>query len=218
MMPSMRMLWITLPAGLALASAGGLLLIKANGVHTDSVPIDVSPVRHPVTKAMLSETQAHAKRVAPGFQVKDFEGKAVTIAPANGERPQFLYFVLDGCPCSFDAEPLFHRLYDRYKGKIDFVSVTDAATQKARDWSVQMLVPYPVVPDPSKEIIHAYEAKSSVYSVLLTKDGRIARMWPGYSKDILEEQNALMAKLAGVKEKPFDAQYAPVEKATGCSF
>ncbi|MGV3617146.1 MAG: peroxiredoxin family protein [Fimbriimonas sp.] len=214
----MRLFWITVPAGLAFASAGGLMYLAAMGPHTDGQGFEIPQERHPVTPEMERETAALAKRVATAFETKDFEGKPVTIAPANGERPQFVYFVLDGCPCSYDAEPLFQRLSKRYKGKIDFVTITNADEKKAREWSVQMLVPYPVISDPGKEIIGAYEAKSSVYSALITKDGRIAKMWPGYSQKILADQNALMAKLTGVKETPFDAQYAPEEKSTGCAF
>lgn len=212
------MIWITLPAGLALASGGGLMLLLANRPHTSGPTFEVGQVRHLVTPEMSQGAKAQMKKVATGFATKDYEGKPVAIAPPHMDRPQFVYFVLDGCPCSFDAEPIFHRLAKRYEGKIDFVSVTNGDVQKARDWSVQMLVPYPVVPDPNKEIIGAYAAKSSVYSALITKDGHIAKMWPGYSQSIIKDQNALMAKLSGEKEVPFDAEYAPVENATGCAF
>ena len=215
----MKPIWLAVPATLAFLAAGGALLIAAQGPHTmGEQQLLQAPVRHEVTPEMTKETAQQAKRVAPAFQVKDVDGKDVTIAPANGERPQFVYFVLDGCPCSFDAEPLFHDLYDRYKGKVDFISVTDGDQKKARTWSDQMLTPYAVVPDPKLEIIHGFQARSSVYSALITKDGRIEKMWPGYSKAILEEQNEKMAKLLGEKSKPFDAKYAPIEKATGCAF
>ena len=194
------------------------MLIAANRPHVQDVPIDTSKPRHPVTAEMTALTDAKTKKIAPGYQTEDFEGKPVTIAPPDGRRPQFVYFVLDGCPCSFDAEPLFHRLHKRYKGKIDFVSVTDAGREKARDWSVQMLVPYAVVPNPEKNIMRAYEAKSSVYAALVTKDGRIEKMWPGYSQGILKEQNAMMAKLVGERAEPFDASVAPIEKTTSCNF
>lgn len=214
----MRSLWITVPAGLAFASAGGALYILANAPHVESYDIGTGPVRHEVTSEMVSSADKQSQRVAPGFQVSDVEGKSVTIGSSIAQRPQFVYFVLDGCPCSFDAEPLFQQLGKRYKGKVDFVAVTNGNAAKARDWSVQMLVPYPVVADPNLEIIHAYKARSSVYSALITKDGRIAKMWPGYSRGILAEQNKLMAKMAGVKEVPFEAKFAPIKQAAGCSF
>jgi peroxiredoxin len=167
---------------------------------------------------MSKETGAKTEKFAPAFQLKDVDGKDVILASPGGERPQFVYFVLDGCPCSFEAEPLFHDLAERFEGQVDFVSVTDAGVEKAKKWNVQMLVPYPVVSDPKKEVIKAYGAKNSVYSALLSKDGKIVKMWPGYSVRILQEMNAMMAKLSGVPEKPFDTKYAPVADSSGCAF
>lgn len=215
----MKPLWLAVPATLALVSGGAVLLMASQDpIVIGEQKLLQAPVRHEVTAVMNKETAAQTKKIAPAFEVKDVEGKVVTLAPANGQRPQFVYFVLDGCPCSFDAEPLFQELYERYKGKIDFISVTDGDEKKARTWSDQMLVPYAVVPDPNLEIIHAYNARSSVYSALVTPDGHIEKMWPGYSKGILEEQNKKMAEALGIKPEPFDAKYAPVEKAAGCAF
>ena len=81
-----------------------------------------------------------------------------------------------------------------------------------------MDVPYPVVPDPTKRIIHAFEAKNALYSALVSTGGRIVKMWPGYSKDLLLEMNTTLAREAGVPEKPFDTKFAPIEKSTGCTF
>lgn len=174
--------------------------------------------RHLVTAQMTVETEARKNKLEPTFQVADVSGKPVTIGSRNASRPQFVYFVLDGCPCSFDAEPLFHDLYEHLNGAVDFVSVTDAGLAKAKDWNSQMGVPYTVVSDPKLDIIHAYGAKAAIYSVLITRDGHIAKMWPGYSKDLLLEMNSTMSKLAGIAERPFDTKYAPTVKATGCAF
>lgn len=215
----MRPSLLAIPATLALLTGGGALLIAAQRPHVSGeTGLLEAEVRHKVTPDMVQETSAEAKKVAPAFQVKDVDGKEISIASPNAERPQFVYFVLDGCPCSFDAEPLFHELYKLHKGEVDFISVTNGDAKKARRWSDQMLVPYPVIPDPKLEIIHDFHARSSVYSALVTKDGRIEKMWPGYSKEILQEENEAMAKVTGRKAELFDPQYAPTEKATGCAF
>lgn len=194
------------------------MMIAANQPHFVEVDLSEAKVRHLVTPEMIKETGMAATRVAPEFSAIDSEGKAVKLAGKGAKLPQFVYFVLDGCPCSYDAEPLFHKLFKRYKGKVDFVSITNGNVKQAHEWSVQMLVNYPVIPDPTKKIIHAYKAKSSVYSALISREGTIFKMWPGYSADILREINARMAGAAGVKEMPFDPEYAPKTKATGCSF
>ncbi len=214
----MRLFWIGLPAGLALASAGALLYLEGQKPHVINPDVLTGLPKHPVTPEMREETGAKAAKVAPAFNLRDTEGQPVVLASAGADRPQFVYFVLDGCPCSFEAEPLFHDLAERYEGKVDFVAVTDAEPEKARKWHVQMLVPYSVISDSSKEIIKAYGAKNSVYSALLTRDGKIQKMWPGYSVDILKDMNALMAKAVGVPEKEFDTKYAPKEPLSGCAF
>jgi peroxiredoxin len=167
---------------------------------------------------MLAETEAMHNTLERHFDATDVNGKHVELASTQAPRPQFVYFVVDGCPCSFDAEPLFHDLYKRFKGKIDFVSVTNGDLTKAKLWNSELSVPYAVIPDPKEEIIHAYGAKAAIYSVLIAKNGHIAKMWPGYSKDLLLEMNHEMSKIAGVQEQTFDTKYAPVTKATGCAF
>lgn len=215
-MPKLNPLFLSVPAGLALAFGGATLMIAANEPHVQTVDIKTGQVRHFVTSQMEKETAAEKSKQLPNFTQRDSEGRMVTVG--QSKLPQFVYFVLDGCPCSFDAEPLFHKLQKRFAGKIDFVSVTDATPAKAHAWSVQMLVNYPVVPDPQKNIIHAYGAKASVYSMLLSPDGHIIKMWPGYSAGLLKEMNSVFAATANVPEEPFDPEYAPLTKATGCAF
>ncbi|AIE87653.1 peroxiredoxin family protein [Fimbriimonas ginsengisoli] len=214
----MRLAYLSIPAGLALACAGAALMLASREPHSASGTFLEPNVRHLVTQAMMEETAAQMRKVAPTMSALDSEGKPVTLGVRNAKRPQFVYFVLDGCPCSYDAEPLFHKLSRKFLGKVDFVSVTNAGQKKAHDWSVQMLVNYPVVPDPEKKIIHAYEAKASVYSALLSTDGHIIKMWPGYSVDLLKDINAEMTKAANVPLTPFDPEYAPTTRATGCAF
>ena len=214
----MKLPWIGLVGGIALACGGMMLLVAAKRPHVEETDIAFGQPRHPVTTEMTTKTEAVAKRMAPAFTVKDVVGKELTLASPGSERPQFVYFVKDGCPCSFDAEPLFHDLSKQFKGQVDFVSVTDAKPDKAKKWFTQMLVPYPVISDPDQELINAYRATNSVFSVLLDRSGHIDKMWPGYSVGILKEMNSRMAKLADVAEKPFDTKYAPVEKSSGCAF
>jgi peroxiredoxin len=214
----MRLFWLGLPAGLALASGGLLLYTQAQRPHVRMQEVLTGLPKHPVTVAMTAETGAKTRKPAPAFSLKDVAGEEVAVASPGMERPQFVYFVLDGCPCSFEAEPLFHDLYERHQDRIDFVSITDAEPVKAKRWWQQMMVPYPVVADPKKEVIHAFGAKNSVYSALVARDGTIVKMWPGYSVGILKEINQKMADAGGVPAKPFDTKYAPKEESSGCAF
>jgi peroxiredoxin len=214
----MRLFWIGSAAGLAFISGGLLLYTEGMQPHVSSVPIIPAQPRHPVTTAMTSETASMSRKVAPAFSVKDVSGKTVSIGSPNADRPQFVYFVLDGCPCSFDAEPIFQDLSQQFKGQVDFVTVTDGDAKKAKQWWMQMSVPYSVISDPKLDLMKAYGATNALFSALISRDGHIVKMWPGYSIDILHEMNRLMAKEAGIPEKPFDTKYAPKDRSSGCAY
>lgn len=183
--------------------------LEALGINSS----DYGKVRHNVTAQMELESKAKVNRVAPTFERVDPFGKKVSVGA--GARPQMVLFIKKGCPCSFDAQPLFNKLALKYKDKVDFVGVIDKG---ARDWSNQLSVVFPVVEEPSLGLMKAYDARSSVYSALVARNGHIVKMWPGYSANWLKEINGLLAKASATKPTPFDPEYAPQTKAAGCPF
>lgn len=162
---------------------------------------------------MELESAAQANRVAPAFQRKDSYGTAVSVG--KGSLPQFVVFTKKGCPCSIDAQPLFSKLALKFKDKVEFVGVIDKGAQ---DFATQFKATYPVVEEPSLALMKAFDARASVYCALVARNGHIVKMWPGYSADWLKEMNGLLAKASATKETPFDPEYAPKEKASGCPF
>jgi len=171
--------------------------------------------RHPVTPEMEKETAKLALKDAPHLTVDDARGGKHELGGYS--KPQFLLFIVDGCPCSVDAQPIMGKLAKHFKDQVEFLGVTNGNPAQANDWWVRYSVNFPIIPDSKKQVIKAYEAKHSVYSALL-KDGKIVKMWPGYSAQMLKEMNHLMAETAGVPEKPFDPEYAPQVKTSGCAF
>ena len=162
------------------------------------------------------------QKVGKFFRLPDTTGKPVQIG-GQGSKPQFLYFVKKGCPCSFDAEPVFHRLFAHFGGKVDFIAVTDAEFADAKKWATDKWatnvgVPYPVVSNPKLDVMEAYQAPGSVYNTLLDQNGTIVKRWAGYSQDYLKEINAEMSKLIGEPVKPFDTKDTPKNRTSGCSF
>lgn len=176
-------------------------------------PVEYARVRHAVTAQMELESQAQASRLAPTFDRKDSYGKEVRVG--KGPLPQLVLFVKKGCPCSIDAQPLFSKLALKYQGKVEFVGVID---KEAQDYATQFKATFPVIEEPSLGLMRAFDARSSVYSALVARNGHIVKMWPGYSANWLKEMNALLAKASATKETPFDPEYAPKEKASGCPF
>ena len=179
--------------------------------------LDAEP-RHEVTRDMEAFAEGRKLKKAPAFNRKDAFGKTVKIANSQNPKPQFVYFIKDGCPCSIEVEPLFHDLHKIYGDRIDFIGIHDKKEAVAKQWHTDMLMPYTIVPDPKHEIIQAYEIESSAFSTLISQDGKMVKMWPGYSRDILLEMNRMFAQEVGIKEKEFDTKYAPKRATTGCTF
>ncbi len=176
-------------------------------------PAEYAKVHHDVTARMELEAKSQANRLAPAFARTDPYGKTVNVG--KEPMPQMVVFVKKGCPCSIDAQPLFNKLARRFEGKVEFVGVID---KEAKDFSTQFRVAFPVIEEPTLKLMRAYDARASVYSALVARNGHIVKMWPGYSAAWLKEMNGLLAKASATPEKSFDPEYAPTEKASGCPF
>jgi peroxiredoxin len=211
-------LLLVVPSILAVCSAAGLFLIHAQPPRQPDMGIDFGNVRHFVTREMEIETAAMKNRRLPELEGVTELGKTVDLAPAGGKVPQFVLFIKDACPCSIDAQPLFNRLARQFGDKVDFLGVIDGDGTHARSYAEQFTVAFPVIADKDEKIIKGFQAKGGLYSVLVARSGHIVKMWPGYNADILREMNHVIAEEAGVKESPFDPQYAPKVKAAGCAY
>jgi len=214
----MKLRTIVFSLSMIVALAGGLTLLLATQETPHSVDKNVfsDEPRHLITPEMVKRTAAETLKPAPVFHAVDYHGRPVDLG--NSRKPQFVYFVLDGCPCSIDAEPLYQKLYDHFHHEVEFVGVTNGDPGQAKKWATEMLMPYPLIPDPKLEIIHGFGATNSASSALVGTDGKIVKMWPGYSKSLLADMNSTLAKTLNEPERPFDAAYAPVKQATGCAF
>ena len=206
-------MYVMLPLSIGLAAAGCFMLLRKAGAHEFEVP---AGPRHPVTAEMAKETGNWAKKKAPPIETTTLAGSKWSFAFAKG-KPVFVYFIKKGCPCSTDAEPLFQKLYEQHKGKVEFVGVITSGAKDAKEWQEIHKTPYNILLDEKATIARSYQAKNSVYSALINPDGTIERMWPGYSRDILKAINAVLAAASNQPEKVFDAGYAPIEKSSGCS-
>lgn len=197
---------------------GGVTLayVATNAKKPTKEFLDNQP-RHPVTPDMLEAVKKLNLKPAPYFRLPDTNGKP-TVIGGQGEKPQFIYSVKKGCPCSFDAEPILNRLYKHFEGKVDFIAITDATGDDAKKWVLDLKVPYSVVPDGKLEVLRAFESPASVYCTLVDVNGVILKRWPGYSKQILGEMVTEMSKLVDIKPGKFDTQYAPDIKTSGCDY
>lgn len=208
------------PMRTVLPLAVGLAFVAGCAAPPKLAPIveGSSKPRHPVTATMAEEAEATARKPAPPFDAVDASGRRWTLESLTHERPLVLYFVKDGCPCSVDAEPLYQRMAEKFKTKVQFAAVINGGRFVADKWLKVMKTPYPVILDPDQRIIKDYGIERSVYLALMDPEGRIVKLWPGYSATMLKELNAALSTATGTRETPFDPLYAPVELSSGCSF
>jgi hypothetical protein len=209
--------WIGIGIGLVFGYFTYNVVNLANTRGKVDPTMDFSKPRHPVTPEMVSEVKKLNLKTAKLFKLPNTRGKLTAIG-GSGPRPQFIYAIKKGCPCSFDAEPLMQALYKHFQGKIEFVGVTDAEQKDALKWESDLRVPYAVVSNPKVEVMQEYQFPASVYCHLVDTRGVIVKRWAGYSRSYLAEMNVEMATLLKEKPRPFDSQYAPEANTSGCSY
>jgi peroxiredoxin len=211
----MKLMMVTLPLGLLLGGAGIYMMVQAR--HGSDIQ-EIEKPRHSVTSEMEKISGGWTRKQAPTVRTKDVLGRTVDFGNLTAKGPVFVYFIKDGCPCSTDAQPLFNHLRDKFKDKVSFVGVFDKDSVAGRRWAKLNSMTDLMLPDPKLEMIHAFKATNSAFSLLVLSDGTIDKMWPGYSRDYLLEMNKHLCAAVGTPETPFDTLYAPLAKTAGCYF
>lgn len=175
------------------------------------------PSSHIVTKKMADSSRSMLERTAASFETVDADGRFYKLSELCGRGPVVLTFVKNGCPCSEAAQPFFNQVQAAYPGA-GFFGVIEAASDTATRWATRFHVTYPLLLDPDSRIIRDYGVENSAYVVLVDRQGRIRKHWPGYSVGMLRELGATLAELTGCPEHPLDVSDAPDEEYSGCPF
>lgn len=199
---------------------GGLLaLMVSSRNRADAIPesiVNEAP-RHPVTAKMISAAEEATFQPAKDFAFKDTAGGTSTLFSLNQDQPVMLVYILDGCPCSAQAEPFWARLEGAYGKLIHFRGITNVGMSQAKDWQVEFNTPYPLIPAPDLKPMKLLGARESAYSVLIYH-GKIVKMWPGFSQAMLQDMSATLAKSVGVPPAKLDFSDAPIKPWSGCYF
>jgi peroxiredoxin len=219
---------------LILGGVGALLLTlwvgsKGTGGATPAAPpgdgeksvgsaVDHTREKHFVTPRQLADSNAMLSRAADGLEATGHDGRRRRWAGLSGGQPVVVVFIKDGCPCSPEFEPFFHRVAALYRGRARFVGVIDAPVKAARQYAAEQHVPYTILADPERRIIRRLKAENGGYVALLTAEGVIDGFWPGCSVATMTELGRGIARLAGVAERPLDVTGMPGPLTTGCPF
>lgn len=208
---------------LALASCGLCVWLLVRPKTEEKLPkhethLAESITAHPVTSEMTRTSTAHSNRPAPTFVLNGTDGKSYSLDTVTRDRPLVLLFIKYNCPCSETAQPFFNQLWQGYHEKVAFLGVINADMTKAKAWQADNKVPFPLLSDPNEAMIQGYEAEHSAYSALITSGGELERLWPGFSKAMLQSLSQRLAQLTDQQPADLSIGHAPEEMYSGCPF
>ena len=173
--------------------------------------------RHPITEELRKQTAAQAGQAIPYFVRKNVDGEVFDLKQAVEKGPVFVIFIMEGCPCSYEAQPLFQRIEAAFGKKVQFVGITTGSVSEAKEWKAHFDMAYPVISEPDAKLMHDFKAVHSAYTALLTKEGGVVSMWPGYSQHELQSITEALNRATGLREIVAVTD-APRKPTTGCTF
>ncbi len=153
---------------------------------------------------------------APAFSTVDASGKSHTVASLTKSKPVILYFNKDGCPVNKKALPYMQKIAQTYGAGANIVGVYNGDAKRAKEWTTKFKLTFPMLADPEYKIIDSYRIPYSPFVVVIGKDGKIAKIFPGASPTDLPQINQLAATNAGKKAITMDFKNAP--EGGGCSY
>lgn len=178
-----------------------LLVIAAGAAIV--VAFLLSPrIGHPVTPYMQSAADGTS-------------GTAVSRLAVDSNRPTVVVFVLPDCPCSIGYEPYVHRLHQAYGDQAAFIEVVSGNGTAAEQWKQQQQTPFTVIGDESGNVAREFGALRSAYTALVL-NGRIVKLWPGYSVEMLQELGGIISTETKTAAVSLDVAGAPEHLTSGC--
>src|SRR5439155_9487181 len=142
---------------------------------------------HFLGPAQLAESNTAVRREFTDLAADAHDGRRLDWQQLSGGRPVLLVFIKDGCPCNAQFDSYLGRVEKLYRGVVRFAGVIDGDVDAARQYVEQSHVEYPILVDPDRRLIHRFKALNGCYSALLTADGAVDSLWPGYSGDALRD-------------------------------
>lgn len=211
--------WLYLAAALAWAGVAWVSYHRSTpAADARPAPQPAAAEKHYVTPKQLTESAAQKDRRLGNFSALTHDGRRLSWAEVCEDRPVLLVFIKKGCPCSVEFEPFFHRLEKNYGDSVRFRGVIDGDQEAARAYAEANKVPYPVLADADRSIIHRFKAENGGYVALVRPDGTVDTLWPGCSATMMRELSQKIATVASVEERTLDTTGMPVVLTTGCPF
>lgn len=146
---------------------------------------------------------------APDFSAKLSTGKDVTLKSLLAKGPVYLYFVKSDCPINARALPYYQKISAAYGEKSALLGVINEDSAAFKSWNAENKTTFRMALDPQAKIINSYGAERSPWIVEVRADGKIGKVWQGYSQGMLSELNNALALSAKMKPAAINVTDAP---------
>ncbi|MCE9566926.1 MAG: redoxin family protein [Planctomycetes bacterium] len=171
--------------------------------------------RHYVSPPQLVQSSSDTDATLTGT---DQNGVHRTWNDLSAGKPVVVVFVKNGCPCSVEFEPYFHRVAAAYPDAVRFVTIINGDVPTARRFTADNHVAYPVLADESQTLIKRFHARHGATVVLLSASGKREAQWPGCSQEMMRELSERIARMSSVREEHVDVAGLPSALTAGCAF
>ena len=150
---------------------------------------------------------------APGFTLRDYEGREFSLEGLEGYRLVVFYKVT--CPTCQLTLPFVERMFGSYGGKVHFLGVVQDPEEEARKFAENYGLTFPQLVDaPDYRVSVDYEVMVVPTIYLIDPEGRIDFVEESFVKASLEELNEKLARIAGREVNPlFEDVSVPAFKA-----
>ncbi|WP_227624934.1 peroxiredoxin family protein [Fimbriimonas ginsengisoli] len=145
------------------------------------------------------------------FSAMTIDGRQIFIRDLRNQgAPFFLYFINDRDNLSSRASTEINRMVRGYgKSKAKWYAISNAPADRARSYVVEFKPPYQVLMDDHLSTIQAFGIQNAPAVVMIDREGKVAKIWKGFSGPMLKDLNRTVARVNGKRVRWYDFSRAP---------
>ena len=155
-------------------------------------------------------SKVHAGNKAPSFELKELDGRRVSLQEALKRGPVVAAFFKSSCPVSQFTFPFLERLYKAYTSdRTTFWAISQDDAGETREFCAEQGVTFPALLDEDGyPVSNDYGLTNVPTFYLIAPDGTVQVDSVGFGKKALEKISAELARFLG---KPVAPVFQPGE-------
>jgi peroxiredoxin len=148
---------------------------------------------------------------APGFTVNEVSGRVWSLRDMRSQgSPLFLYFINDRDNLSSRASSYINRMVRAYTpSHVKWYGIINAREDRTRSYVTEFNPPYQVLMDRNMTAVQLYGLQNAPAVIMIDRQGRVAKIWRGFSGPMLKDLNRTLARVNGKRVKRLDFSRTP---------